>query len=40
MKTPLLAGVLLASAFAVATASAQPFPFNAAGVTNGHWHLN
>ena len=40
MKATLLAGVLLASAFAVATASAQPFPFNAAGVTNGHWHLN
>ena len=23
-----------------AMASAQPFPVNAAGVTNGHWHLN
>jgi catechol 2,3-dioxygenase-like lactoylglutathione lyase family enzyme len=23
-----------------AAASAQPFPVNAAGVTNGHWHLN
>ena len=23
-----------------AVASAQPFPVNAAGVTNGHWHLN
>ena len=23
-----------------AVASAQPFPVNAAGVTNGHWHMN
>jgi catechol 2,3-dioxygenase-like lactoylglutathione lyase family enzyme len=40
MKTGLLAGLLLASTFAARTASAQPFPFNQAGVTNGHWHLN
>jgi len=25
---------------AVGAAAAQPFPFNAAGVTNPHWHLN
>ena len=24
----------------VGAAAAQPFPFNQAGVTNGHWHLN
>jgi len=24
----------------VGTAAAQPFPLSAAGVTNGHWHLN
>jgi len=40
MKTGLLAALLLASCFAARTASAQPFPFNDAGVTNGHWHLN
>lgn len=38
MKTTVFAGVLLA--FALGTAAAQPFPFNAAEVTNGHWHLN
>ena len=40
MKTTLFAALLLASTFAAGTASAQPFPFNEAGVTNGHWHLN
>src|SRR3984957_11247960 len=40
MKTPLFAALLLAASFAGATASAQTFPFNEAGVTNGHWHLN
>ena len=40
MKTRLLAALLLAATFAAGTASAQPLPFNQAGVTNGHWHLN
>jgi catechol 2,3-dioxygenase-like lactoylglutathione lyase family enzyme len=40
MKITALAALLLGSAFAAGTAAAQPFPFNAAGVTNGHWHLN
>ena len=40
MKTRLLAALLLASTLAAGTASAQPLPFNEAGVTNGHWHLN
>src|SRR5580658_3367577 len=40
MKPRLLAALLLASTLAAGTASAQPFPFNQAGVTNGHWHLN
>jgi len=34
-----IAGLWLASTLAVGTASAQPFPFNEAGVTMGHWHL-
>ena len=40
MKMRLLAALLLASTLAARTAAAQPFPFNEAGVTNGHWHLN
>ena len=40
MKFRLFAALLLASTFPAGTASAQPFPFNEAGVTNGHWHLN
>ncbi len=41
MKTTLFAGLLLASTvLATGAATAQPFPFNEAGVTNGHWHLN
>src|SRR5260370_10735721 len=41
MKTTLFASLLLASTvLAVGAAAAQPFPFNEAGVTNGHWHLN
>jgi catechol 2,3-dioxygenase-like lactoylglutathione lyase family enzyme len=40
MKTTVFAALMLASAFAVGTAAAQPYPFNEAGVTNGHWHLN
>lgn len=39
MKKLLLA-VWVISLLAPALASAQPFPVNAAGVTNGHWHLN
>src|SRR5262249_38346407 len=35
----LIAGLWFASTLAVGTASAQPFPFNEAGVTMGHWHL-
>ena len=31
--------LLLASALTAGTAAAQPAPFNAAGVTMGHWHL-
>src|ERR1700730_16647944 len=31
--------LLLASALTAATAAAQPVPFNAVGVTMGHWHL-
>jgi catechol 2,3-dioxygenase-like lactoylglutathione lyase family enzyme len=40
MKTTVFAALLLASTCAAGTAVAQPFPFNEAGVTNGHWHLN
>jgi catechol 2,3-dioxygenase-like lactoylglutathione lyase family enzyme len=41
MKTALFAGILLASTtLAAGLAAAQPYPFNEAGVTNGHWHLN
>jgi len=40
MKTAAFAALLLASTFAAGTAAAQPYPFNEAGVTNGHWHLN
>jgi len=40
MKTTMFIGLLLGSALAAGAAAAQPFPFNAAGVTNGHWHLN
>lgn len=38
MKNMLVA-LLLASALTEGTAAAQPAPFNAAGVTMGHWHL-
>src|ERR1700680_5110500 len=31
--------LLLASALTAGTAAAQPAPFNAVGVTMGHWHL-
>jgi catechol 2,3-dioxygenase-like lactoylglutathione lyase family enzyme/extradiol dioxygenase family protein len=40
MKTIAFPVLLLASTFAAGSASAQPFPFNEAGVTNGHFHLN
>jgi catechol 2,3-dioxygenase-like lactoylglutathione lyase family enzyme/predicted enzyme related to lactoylglutathione lyase len=39
MKTTAFAALLLASALAAGTASAQPFPFNEVGATMGHWHL-
>jgi hypothetical protein len=38
MKKAIFAALLLASTASVA--AAQTFPFNEAGVTNGHWHLN
>ena len=38
--TKLIAALWLVSSLAAATAWAQPFPFNDAGVTMGHWHLN
>ena len=40
MKNTVFAALLLASTLAAGSAGAQPFPFNEAGVTNGHWHLN
>ena len=39
MKTNLFAALLLASALTAGTAAAQPAPFNAIGMTMGHWHL-
>jgi catechol 2,3-dioxygenase-like lactoylglutathione lyase family enzyme len=39
MKIRILLAALFASAMAAGTASAQPAPFNEAGVTMGHWHL-
>jgi catechol 2,3-dioxygenase-like lactoylglutathione lyase family enzyme len=38
--TRLITTLWLALNLAVATAWAQPLPFNDAGVTMGHWHLN
>src|SRR5262249_61894526 len=35
----LFPALLLASTLVAGTAYAQPFPFNEAGVTMGHWHL-
>ena len=40
MKTAVFAASLFALPFTIGAATAQPFPFNEAGVTNGHWHLN
>src|SRR5262245_45744592 len=34
-----IAGLWFASTLATRTAVAQPFPFNDAGVTMGHWHI-
>src|ERR1700688_2772166 len=39
MKTGMFAALLFASALIAGTAAAQPAPFNATGVTMGHWHL-
>jgi len=36
----LLSALWVIALLVPAAASAQPFPVNAAGVTNGHWHLN
>jgi hypothetical protein len=38
MKKAIFGGLLLALTTGVA--AAQTLPFNEAGVTNGHWHLN
>src|SRR6476661_4002395 len=35
----MFAALLFASALIAGTAAAQPAPFNAVGVTMGHWHL-
>ena len=39
MKTNLFAAVLFASTLTAGTAAAQPAPYNAVGLTMGHWHL-
>ena len=39
MKKILFAALFFASTLAAGAASAQPAPFNATGVTMGHWHL-
>ena len=39
MKTNMFVALLLASALIAGTAAAQPAPFNATGVTMGHWHI-
>ena len=39
MKTTIFAALFFASTLAMGTAAAQPAPFNAVGVTMGHWHL-
>ena len=36
----LLSALWVVALLVPGAASAQPFPVNAAGVTNGHWHLN
>jgi catechol 2,3-dioxygenase-like lactoylglutathione lyase family enzyme len=40
MRITAFAALLLGSALTAGTAAAQPAPFNEAGVTMGHWHLN
>src|SRR3981081_3123602 len=39
VKTNLFAALLFAFTLTAGAAAAQPAPFNAAGVTMGHWHL-
>ena len=39
MKTNMFVALLFASTLTIGTAAAQPAPFNATGVTMGHWHL-
>ena len=39
MKTTMFVALLFASTLTAGTAAAQPAPFNAAGVTMGHWHI-
>jgi len=39
VKTNMFVALLLASVLTEGTAAAQPAPFNAVGVTMGHWHL-
>ena len=39
MKTNMFVALLLASALTAGIAAAQPAPFNATGVTMGHWHI-
>jgi len=39
VKATIFAALLFASALIAGTATAQPAPFNATGVTMGHWHL-
>jgi catechol 2,3-dioxygenase-like lactoylglutathione lyase family enzyme len=39
VKTKLFAALLFVAPFAFGPAHAQPAPFNAMGVTMGHWHL-
>jgi catechol 2,3-dioxygenase-like lactoylglutathione lyase family enzyme len=39
VKTNLFAALLFASTLIAGAVSAQPAPFNATGVTMGHWHL-
>ena len=39
MRTSMFAALLLASTFIAGGAAAQPAPFNATGVTMGHWHI-
>ena len=39
MKKNIFVALLFASTLAIGSAAAQPAPFNATGVTMGHWHL-